>query len=137
MLTSLISSAVLAMSSQVYIAKFNDLNTELKAKISLHHALLKSSAQGTYFDLTQAEANLLRDNGALLIQANSKWQSEYANLQKRQTNTTNLLGIPGYPCYDTVEGTLAQAKLLSETYPELTEFIDIGDSWQKQQLGSG
>jgi len=40
-------------------------------------------------------------------------------------------GIPGYPCYRTVEETFAAAQALTVTYPGLAELIDSGDSWEK------
>lgn len=42
-----------------------------------------------------------------------------------------LNGIPGFPCYRTVEETYAAAMYLAFTNPQLAEWIDIGDSWEK------
>jgi len=42
-----------------------------------------------------------------------------------------LSGIPGYPCYRTVEETLATADTIATNYPTLASWIDIGDSWEK------
>jgi hypothetical protein len=44
-------------------------------------------------------------------------------------------GIPGYPCYRTVEETLTTGADLAATYPGLAEWIDIGDSWEKTAPG--
>lgn len=44
-------------------------------------------------------------------------------------------GIPGYPCYRTVEETLATGAALAAAYPDLAEWIDIGDSWEKTAPG--
>ncbi len=44
-------------------------------------------------------------------------------------------GIPGYPCYRTVEETLATGAALAAAHPELAEWIDIGDSWEKTRPG--
>ncbi len=41
-------------------------------------------------------------------------------------------GIPGFPCYRTVEETLATAQTLATDHPTLATVIDIGDSWEKQ-----
>ena len=46
-------------------------------------------------------------------------------------------GIPGYPCYRTVEETFATAQQLAIDYPTLAEFIDVGDSWEKSEPGGG
>jgi PKD repeat protein len=40
-------------------------------------------------------------------------------------------GIPGYPCYRTVEETFASAQALVATYPNLATWTDVGDSWEK------
>ena len=44
-------------------------------------------------------------------------------------------GIPGYPCYRTVEETYASAESIATTYPNIAEWIDIGDSWEKVTPG--
>lgn len=44
-------------------------------------------------------------------------------------------GIPGYPCYRTVEETLATAQDLVSAYPTLAAWVDIGDSWEKVTPG--
>jgi len=41
------------------------------------------------------------------------------------------LGIPGFPCYLTVEETEALALQFVADHPTLAEWIDIGDSWEK------
>ena len=47
-------------------------------------------------------------------------------------------GIPGFPCYRTVEETLATAQALAASHPQLATLVDIGDSWEKGALpGSG
>ncbi len=40
-------------------------------------------------------------------------------------------GIPGFPCYRTVEETLATGQALADAYPQLVNWIDVGDSWEK------
>lgn len=42
-------------------------------------------------------------------------------------------GIPGFPCYRTVEETFAAAEALVAARPDLAAWIDIGDSWEKTQ----
>jgi hypothetical protein len=44
-------------------------------------------------------------------------------------------GIPGYPCYRTVEETYATAQSLVTNYPNLATWIDAGDSWEKTEPG--
>ncbi len=40
-------------------------------------------------------------------------------------------GIPGYPCYRTVEETYQTGAAIAAAHPDLAEWIDIGDSWEK------
>lgn len=42
-------------------------------------------------------------------------------------------GIPGFPCYRTVEETFASAEDIVADYPQLATWIDVGDSWEKTQ----
>jgi len=44
-------------------------------------------------------------------------------------------GIPGFPCYRTVEETFATAQAIVAAHPTLASWTDIGDSWEKQQAG--
>ncbi len=44
-------------------------------------------------------------------------------------------GIPGFPCYRTVEETYAAMQGLATAYPTLATWIDIGDSWEKVTPG--
>lgn len=46
-----------------------------------------------------------------------------------------VAGIPGYPCYRTVEETFAAAQALVAAHPTLASWIDVGDSWDKQRAG--
>jgi carboxypeptidase T len=44
-------------------------------------------------------------------------------------------GIPGYPCYRSVEETYASLAGLAAAHPDLAAWIDIGDSWEKVSPG--
>jgi carboxypeptidase T len=45
-------------------------------------------------------------------------------------------GIPGYPCYRTIEETFASAQKIADDHPHLAMWIDIGDSWKRVVFGS-
>ena len=47
-----------------------------------------------------------------------------------------VAGIPGYPCYRTVEETYATAGQIASAHPSLASWIDIGDSWKRFAFGS-
>ncbi len=44
-------------------------------------------------------------------------------------------GVPGFPCYRTVEETLAAGQALADAYPMLADWIDVGNSWEKTEPG--
>jgi hypothetical protein len=44
-------------------------------------------------------------------------------------------GIPGYPCYRTVEETFSAVEAIVAQHPELAVSIDIGDTWEKTTPG--
>lgn len=44
-------------------------------------------------------------------------------------------GIPGFPCYRTVEETYSSLQDLATTHPTLARWVDIGDSWDKTTAG--
>ncbi|MFN7971220.1 MAG: M14 family zinc carboxypeptidase [Acidobacteriota bacterium] len=49
-----------------------------------------------------------------------------------------VMGIPGFPCYRTVEETFASAVAITQAHPTLAQWIDAGDSWVKTQFpGTG
>ena len=49
---------------------------------------------------------------------------------QRRTLLGQKAGIVGLPCYRTVDETFADVENLVARYPDLAEWIDIGDSWE-------
>lgn len=45
-------------------------------------------------------------------------------------------GIPGFPCYRTVEETYTDLSQIAADHPSLARWLDIGDSWEKITPGS-
>ena len=43
--------------------------------------------------------------------------------------------IPGFACYRTVEGSYMTAEDLVAAHPTLAAWVDVGDSWEKEQPG--
>ena len=116
-----------------------------KIAISYHHAILETNYQQGYIiaDLTTDEIINLRAFG-LKIEEATQWNEKYRQFTKTyfdtssaQTKSSQLAGIPGFECYPTVEETLQQGGDLSAIYPQLTEWIDIGDSWKKANDQTG
>ena len=44
---------------------------------------------------------------------------------------SQVSGIPGFPCYRTVEETYADLAQLAADHPDLAAWMDVGDSWEK------
>lgn len=55
--------------------------------------------------------------------------------QPHQAQDGQSSGIPGYPCYRTVEETYASMAQIAQNHPDLAQWIDIGDSWDKTTPG--
>ena len=83
-------------------------------------------------DSTQ-ELDLIQQLG-LQLRIDNRLQDKYV-LKNKLPNTkhgvkgTNV--IDGFSCYSTVEGTYSRMEEMASGFPNLTEIIDIGDSWEK------
>ena len=64
----------------------------------------------------------------LRVVVNKTWSPA---LPEAPTAYETETGIPHYPCYRTVEETFATAAQLAADFPQLVEWIDVGDSWDK------
>jgi hypothetical protein len=65
-------------------------------------------------------------------------QAEEANRQAAEAlarGETPAAGIPGFPCYRTVEETFATAQAIVAAHPALASWLDAGDSWEKLTAG--
>jgi hypothetical protein len=57
--------------------------------------------------------------------------------QVREPLPGQVQGIPGFPCYRTVEETFATAAQLAQDHPDLATWTDVGNSWEKTALLGG
>lgn len=118
-----------------FLVSFPNSEIEHKAKISLHHQLIADHQGGVLFYLNPKQQTLLLAHGASIKPgADVLQQLQQARSAIKKNNKT---GIPGFPCYATVEETFEQINLLAQNHSDYAELIDIGDSWQKQQKGQG
>jgi PKD repeat protein len=139
-LNSLILASTVALannSPSVYLAEFKDKQHEIKTKISFHHALLATEKNGLLLELNEHEVSLLENKGIQLTPAAQQWQNKLNEIKKLTLNNNQTSGIPGFSCYATVEETFSEADKLINQYPDYAQWIDIGDSWQKQNGGDG
>ncbi|MFL2935493.1 MAG: M14 family zinc carboxypeptidase [Myxococcota bacterium] len=88
--------------------------------ISFESALLETQYDEGYhlLEATQADVDKLEAAGLAV-----KEEPFYQPPTRR---------LPGYSCYETVEETFAAAQGLAASHPELAEWTDIGNSWEKE-----
>ncbi len=84
------------------------------------------------FDVTRAGYDDLIAAG-LRVEVDAKLTGRLRQPNVKAPNQVNA--IPGYPCYRTVEETFAAAVSLTDRYPTLATWNDIGDSWEKSTAG--
>jgi hypothetical protein len=85
--------------------------------------------------LVEADAailELLSDLG-FSVEVDRKRTAELCAPRTRLPGQTE--GIPGFPCYRTVEETFQAAADLVAARPDLATWIDVGDSWEKTTPG--
>jgi carboxypeptidase T len=73
------------------------------------------------------------DSAGIRVEVDQKLSSQLN--QTRPLIPDQESGIPGYPCYRTVEETYASLSQLALDFPTLATWIDIGDSWEKTSPG--
>ena len=84
-----------------------------------------------YLNTEQYQQLVSRGFQVDIIQERIAGIRDKANLIPGQTT-----GIPGFPCYQTVEETYSNLGNLALSYPDLAEWLDIGDSWEKRSTSS-
>lgn len=136
-------------STNIYRAYFPSQEIARKAAISFHSQLLESHYRDGYLvmELEPADLDKLRPFGftfqrdtAFIEKRNQALDAAQARAlggetakATRQVENVAVAGIPGYSCYPTVEETYAIAKSLASSKPNLAQWIDVGESWQKTQ----
>jgi carboxypeptidase T len=98
--------------------------------LSFEAQLLETNYEASYhvMQLTPHEIALLIRAG-LRVEADPRWRPQ----RRQETGTPSIAspGIPGYPCYRTVEETFATAQQIVEDHPDLATWVDMGDSWER------
>ena len=135
--------------NNIYQVWFPDQATARKAAISFHHALLESKYDEGYLvlELEPEEYAALQSRGFRLETAHDFIKRRNAfldrfqkasdeNLRQGGNGDISIESIPGYSCYETVEETFAAAQAFATSKPNLAQWLDVGNSWQKN-TGSG
>jgi carboxypeptidase T len=75
----------------------------------------------------------LDEKGTALLRHAEQAQAEAA--ERAALGEAPLAGIPGFPCYRTIDETFATAAQIAAAHPTLATWVDAGDSWEKVNSG--
>ncbi|MCA0174857.1 MAG: carboxypeptidase [Proteobacteria bacterium] len=140
----------------IYRVYFPDADMAAKAAISFGGAVLESNYDKLYLvmDLSPAEIKKLQALN-LRVEPDTAFMARRDAMLNalRRAGMPSILGkaaqerlaiqgadaeaIPGYACYETVEETFAAAQGFTVSHPQLADWIDAGNSWQKANGGAG
>ncbi|TQV72765.1 hypothetical protein FLL45_14935 [Aliikangiella marina] len=131
--------------TNIYRAYYPDKNTARKAAITFHSQIHEANHEQGYLilELSDEEIEQLKNFGFkikpapdFIHQRNIRLQSIRERIERDAGSPGALiepLTIPGYACYETVEETLAEADAMVASNPNIAEFVDVGNSWRKNQ----
>ena len=128
--------------TNIYRAYYPSEQLATKAAITFHGQLLETNKEKGYLilELTDQEIEKLKSFKFKIKPAKDYIAQRNRRLQELQNKISsgslfdvNPQAIPGYECYETVEETFGVAQSMVSTYPNLAEWIDVGDSWEKTQ----
>ncbi len=139
--------------TNIYKAYISDPGTLRKAAITFHSNLLESHYDKGYlvFELDSTEITALRSFGFRIesapeyIKARDDFLTQIQQAADARENggstdsngNVTIQSIQGYSCYETVEESYAAAQTFADTKPNLAQWLDVGDSWQKTQGQGG
>ncbi len=136
------------MITNIYRAYFPNHDIARKASITFHSQLLESAMDDGYLimELSEQDKHNLKQFGFRFKTADSYIENRNQRLAmiQQSLSTQSILSddfsiqsIPGYECYETVEETFNVADDMVSNHPNLAQFVDVGDSWEKSQSLGG
>ncbi len=123
-------------SENIVKAYFPDKKTAQKALITYHNYLLESHLDEGYLilDLPLHEQKRISNFG-FTLQSDKKWLQQWleakSNFIQLNADSSYSTTANSFSCYPTVEETYQQVAQLAADYPLITDWIDIGNSWEK------
>lgn len=109
---------------------FDTLETAHKIVISMNAVESKYEKGYVIVQVTgDEEYHRLLGTGLEMEEISNPLEKKVSKIQ--EAAVIQASGIPGYPCYRTVEETFATAESIAATYPTLATWTDQGDSWEK------
>ncbi|MGI0115437.1 M14 family zinc carboxypeptidase [Zooshikella sp. RANM57] len=141
------NDVVIEHQETIYKVYFPSESLARQAAISFHGQLLETDYTSGYMimELTDEDKLKLKVYG-FTFESAEQWIKERdrklkairqqikqrAILSERGERRALMAGIPGYPCYQTVEETFQAALTFTQNYPALAEWLDVGNSWEKE-----
>ncbi|WP_163835373.1 M14 family zinc carboxypeptidase [Spartinivicinus ruber] len=139
--------------SNTYKVTFANEKIFNKAKLSYHAQMLESNDKSfsLILELSPDDKKRLTDlakqqNFKVNIEEATQWienrrrklekiknKMQQPSISLRSGLNEQTDGIPSYQCYETVEETLSEAQQIARNFPSIAQWLDVGDSWEKQQ----
>ena len=124
---------------------FDDLTTARQIAAGLEPLESKYEKGYLVVEVTPEQLQRLQQRGLRTEPVNPEELSEMLapprasrlDRTRKQSATTAVTGITGFPCYRTVEETFAAASSIAADNPTLASWIDVGDSWLKTESRPG
>lgn len=126
--------------TDVYRVYFGNETMMNKLSISFHSQLQETHKSKGYMiiELSKEDLKKLKPFNFKIEKANDfiKRRNQRLEQLQNQLKSNSLFNaeptaIPGYACYETVEETFLAAQNFTTDYPNLAEWVDVGDSWEK------
>jgi len=109
---------------------FNDLETARRIAAWIEPMESKYEKGYLVLEVTPRQYNLLLE-ADFVMAVDEAVKTRMAKAQ--ETAQAGAQGIPGYPCYRTVEETYAAAEEIATDYPVLADWTAVGNSWEKRE----
>lgn len=128
--------------TNIYRAYYPSKELARKAGITFHNQLHETNHQDGYMilELDASDIEVLESfefkispATSFIEKRNLRLQSAQQSFSIQSDDAISIQTIPNYACYETVEETYAAADAIVLGSPNLAEFIDIGNSWEKSE----
>lgn len=126
--------------TNIYRVYFSNEAMANKLAITFHNQLMESHKDKGYLIIQLTEKDIeklkpfkfkLKPAKDFIQRRNLRLKAIQNQLRQGNLTTDSAAAIPGYACYETVEETFAAAEAFATSHPNLAQWIDVGDSWEK------
>ena len=129
-------------STNIYRAYYPSKELARKAGITFHNQLHEINHQDKYMVLELSASDIekleafdfkISPATAFIEERNIRLQNLQQQFSIQADDAISIQAIPNYACYETVEETYAAADTMVLNNPSLAEFVDVGNSWEKNE----